>query len=154
MHRRAIIVGAISLLIVVLTAGILTRSQDVQETKQLHLYTYPFAVKEKTYIVTIETNWTAQKAPTVSLSDTSLTPYSLTLHFLGGSKETITYNITIPTDLLSGDISLIWKYYVQKPDRYILTNNGTANTLNMTFNYEPYFSGIGYFQILGTDGAW
>jgi hypothetical protein len=154
MHRKAIIVGALSLLIVALTAGILTRPQAVQETKQINLYTYPFTIKDKTYIVALETNWTAQKAPTVSLSDSSLTPYSITLYFLGGSKATVSYNITIPTDLLSGDISLIWKYYVQNPDRYVLTNNGTANMLHMTFNYDPYFSGIGYFEILGTDGAW
>jgi hypothetical protein len=154
MHRKTIIVGAVLLLIVALAAGILMRPQTVQETKQTSLYTYPFTIKDKTYIVTLETNFTAQKAPTVSLSDTSLTPYSLTLYFLGGSKATITYKITIPIDLLSGDISLIWKYYVQNPDRYILTNNGTANTLQMSFNYDPNFSGIGYFEILGTDGAW
>jgi hypothetical protein len=154
MHRKVIIVGAVSLLIIALTAGILTRPQTVQEIKQTNYYTYPFTVKDKTYIVTLETNWTAQKIPTVTLSNTSLTPYSLTLYFLGGSKATITYNITIPTNLLSGDISLIWKYYVQNPDRYTLTNNGTANTLQMTFNYDPYFSGIGYFEILGTNGAW
>jgi hypothetical protein len=153
MHRKVIIVGAVSLLIIALTAGILTRPQTVQETKQTS-YTYPFTVKDKTYMVILETNWAAQKIPTVTLSNTSLTPYSLTLYFLGGSKATITYNITIPTDLLSGDISLLWKYYVQNPNRYTLTNNGAANTLQMTFNYDPYFSGIGYFEILGTDGAW
>jgi hypothetical protein len=153
MHRKAIIVGAISLLIVAVTAGILTRPQPVAESKT-NLYTYPFAVKDKTYTVTLEANWTAQKAPSVSLSNSSLTPYGLVLYFLGGSKETISYNITIPTDLISGDISLVWKYYVQNPDRYILTNNGTANTLQMTFDYNPPFSGIGYFEILGTNGAW
>jgi hypothetical protein len=153
MHRKAIIVGVVSLLIVALTAGILARPQQVQNAKEINIYTYPFTVKDKTYTVTLETNWTAQ-APTVSLSDSSLTPYSLTLYFLGGSKATVTYNITIPSDLLSGDISLIWKYYVQTPDRYILTNNGTHTTLGMAFNYDPYFSGMGYFEILGTDGAW
>jgi hypothetical protein len=153
MHKKAIIAGAISLLIIALTAGILARPQPAQESKT-KIYTYPFTVKDKTYIVTLETNWTAQKAPSVSLTNSSLTPYGVILHFLGGNKETITYNITIPTDLISGNITLIWKYYVQNPDRYILTNNGTANTLQMTFDYNPPFSGIGYFEFLGTEGAW
>jgi hypothetical protein len=153
MHKKTIIAGVISLFVVALTAGILERSQIVQDPKETNLYTYPLSVKDKTYIVTVETNWTAQKPPEVSLTKSSLTPYGLILYFLGGSKETITYNVKIPTDLISGDISLIWKYYVQNPDRYVSINNGTTNSLQMTFNYDPYVSGIGYFEILGTSGA-
>jgi hypothetical protein len=155
MKRILMTAAAISLLIVVLTAGLLsTRQHSTAAEKKANLYTYPIAVKDKTYIVTLQTNWTTQKTPTISLSDSSLTPYALILYFLGGSKATITYNVTIPTELLSGDISLIWKYYVQNPDRYVLINNGTHNTLQMTFSYDPYFSGNGYFEILGTEGDW
>ena len=153
--RKLIVVAAILLIVISLAAGILLACLEVGREEENNLFTYPLSVGDKTFIVTVETNWNAERAPSVSLLNVSdINRHSVELYFLGGSKKTISYNITIPTDLLWGDISLVWKYYLQNPDRYTLSNNGTHNSLQMTFEYEPFFSGMGYFEILGTEGAW
>ena len=153
--RKLIVVAAILLIAISLAAGILYACLEVDREEETNLFTYPLSVGDKTFIVTVETNWNAERMPSVTLLNVSdVTRHSVELYFLGGSKKTISYNITIPTDLLWGDISLVKKYYLQDPDRYTLSNNGTHNSLQMTFEYEPHFSGIGYFEIIGTEGAW
>ena len=153
--KRKLIVATILLLVILLAAGILLACLDVGWEEETNLFTYPLSVGDKTFIVTVETNWNAERDPSVSLLNVSdINRHSVELYFLGGSKKTISYNITIPTDLLYGNISLVWKYYLQDPDHYTLSNNGTHNSLQMTFEYEPFFSGMGYFEILGTEGTW
>jgi hypothetical protein len=98
----------------------------------------------------VEANWDQDNPPTVTLSNG--TRHALILYFLGGTNKTVTYNISFPAELIGGNVSLVWKYYLQNPDRYTVTNNGTYNSLEMTFDYDPYFSGRGYFEILGTEG--
>ena len=154
-NRKLIVVMAILLIAISLAAGILYAYLEVDREEETNLFTYPLSVGNKTFIVTVKTNWDTERAPSVTLLTVSdINRHSVELYFLGGSKKTITFNITIPTDLLWGDISLVKKYYLQDPDRYTLSNNGTHNSLQMTFDYEPFFSGIGYFEILGTEGAW
>ena len=153
--RNLIVVVAILLVVISLAAGILMACLEVNQKEETNLLTYPLSVEDKTFIVTVVTNWNAERAPSVTLLNVSdINRHSVELYFLGGSKKTISYNITIPTDLLWGDISLVWKYYLQDTDRYTLSNNGTHNSLQMTFEYEPFFSGRGYFEIIGTKGAW
>jgi hypothetical protein len=153
--RKFIVVAAILLIAISLATGILYSCLQVEREEETNLFTYPLLVGDKTFIVTVETNWNAERAPSISLlNDSDVTRHAIELYFLGGSKKTIYYNIIIPTDLLWGNISLIKKYYLQTPDRYTMSTNGTHNSLQMTFEYEPHFSGIGYFEILGTEGAW
>jgi hypothetical protein len=118
---------------------------------ETNLFTYPISVGDKTYSITLEADWNKENPPTVHLSN--LTKHAVQLHFLGDTKKTVAYKITIPTELIDGNISLIWKYYQQNPDRYTLSSNSTHNSLQMTFDYDPHFSGMGYFEILGTEGA-
>jgi hypothetical protein len=147
--RKLIVVVAILLIAIPLAAGILMAYLEVDREKETNMFTYPLSVGDKTFIVTVETNWNAERAPSVSLINVSdVTRYAIELYFLGGSKKTISYNITIPTDLLWGNISLIWKYYLQNPVRYTLSNNGTHNSLQTTFDYEPFFSGMGILKFL------
>jgi hypothetical protein len=74
----------------------------------------------------MKTNWNEEPTPTVSLLNYSdPNQHAVELYFHGGTEKTITYNITIPNDLLKGEISLIWKYYPQDPDRYILSSTST-----------------------------
>ncbi|XHH09488.1 MAG: hypothetical protein ACFCUE_02345 [Candidatus Bathyarchaeia archaeon] len=149
------IVFAVAFLIIAVSLVVLLVLPSLGVQKETSLYTYPLTVKDKTYNVTLKTDWNAQREPTVSLINSiSGTRYAVKLHFLEGTQKTLTYNLTIPTDLLWGNISLVWKYYQQNPDRYILTNNGTHNSLQMTFEYIPNLSGVGYFEIVGTEGAW
>jgi len=116
-------------------------------------YTYPLSDGEKTFNITLETDLNVDSTPTVNLfKDSETNQYGIELYFHSCSeKQTLTYNITFPTALVGGDISLIRKYYLQDPDSYTLSNNVTHNSLHMTFDYNPVFSGNGYFVIKGTD---
>ncbi len=137
-----------------LSAGILWAYLSGNQNPPGKLYSYSVLAGEKNYPMTVETNWGT--SPVVSLSNTSLSDeHFVSLDFFNGtSKKTVAFNITIPTDLLWGNISLVWKYYVQSPDRYTLSNNGTHFSVQMTFDYQPFFSGIGHFEVRGTGGAW
>jgi hypothetical protein len=152
MQKKIVITAVAVILIVVSLTGVFwagTLPQTPQEAT--NRFTYPISVDNKTYTVTLEANWDAQ-TPTVALTNSS-DRHALELYFLGGTKKTVTYTIIIPTGLIGGNISLIKKYYLQSPDSYILRNDGAYNSLKMTFDYDPNFSGIGYFEIIGTQGA-
>jgi hypothetical protein len=154
MRKKFIIVATILFVVILLSVGIWAGLQ-LGAKEEINRFTYPLLVRDKTYVVTVETNWTEERAPSVSLLNSSDNRYPIELYFLGGTEEkNISYNIIIPTDLLWGNISLVWKYYLQESNRYTLSNNGTHNSLQMTFEYQPFFSGSGYFEILGTEGAW
>jgi hypothetical protein len=154
MNKIALAIVLILLISSVIVAGILLSDLGKDDVSDNKLFTYPLSVEQETFIVSLETNWNAEPAPKVTLiNSTGPTQYAIELYFHGGTEKTITYNITIPTDLLGGDISLIRKYYLQDPDSYTLSNNSTHNSLQMTFDYNPYFSGSGYFVIKGTEGV-
>jgi hypothetical protein len=151
--KRAIIVAAtISLIAITLVAGILLMGSAGGQKEVSKLYAYPVSVGEKTYIITVRTNWTSE--PRVDLSPETDNLKYVSVDFTGWSKEAVFFNITVPTDLLWGNISLIRKYYEQSPDLYTLSNNGTHNSIQMTCVFTPYFSGVGHFEIRGTEGAW
>ncbi|MGD6808249.1 MAG: hypothetical protein ACQCN3_00975 [Candidatus Bathyarchaeia archaeon] len=153
LNKKILLAIAVPLIAGLLVACVVLPGLSVQDENRL--YTYPLSVGDKTYVVTLETNWSAVREPKVALINPSeINRHAIELYFLEGTEKTLTYNITVPTDLLYGNISLVWKYYLQNPERYTLTNNGTHNSLQMTFNYTPPFSGIGYFEIIGTEGAW
>ena len=114
------------------------------------LYTYHISVGEKTYVITVLTNWNS--APKVELSNSSLTRLKyVSVDFFGSFEKAVFFKITIPTDLLWGNISLIWKYYIQSPDHYSLSNDGTHNSVQMTFNHIATDE---HFEIHGTEGSW
>jgi hypothetical protein len=155
--KKAAYVIALVLILAIMTVavGILVMRLEVNREEKNNLFTYPLSVGNKTFIITVKTNWDAERKPSITLLNvTDINRHSIELYFLGGIKKNISYNITIPTDLLWGEISLVWKYYLQDPDSYTLSNNCTHNTLQKTFEYDPFFSGSGYFEILGTEGAW
>lgn len=135
------------------------KQEDNQEKTALNLYPYSLGVPSgtdvKTFIVTVETNWTSKPEVNLPAPEARQFDKSIGLIFLdGNSTKNVFFNITIPTNLLSGNISLIWKYYEQTLDRYTLSNNGTHNSVQMTFAFKPFFSGMGYFRIQGTQAAW
>jgi len=126
-----------------------------EEAQRSNLYTYPISPplgNGRIFVVTVETNWTSK--PKVAVSPVSESSKSVSVVFLGWSRETVFFNITVPTDLLDGNLSVIQKYYLLPPDRYTLSNNGTHNSVGMTCIFTPYFSGVGYFQIRETEAAW
>ncbi len=122
-----------------------------EETKKNNLFAYNLSVGGKTFTVTVETNSTI--APNVEISESDPIKHVI-VYFNGGSRNTLFFNATIPTSLLWGNISLVWKYYLQEPNRYTLSGNDTHNSVYMKFEYDPFMSGRGYFEIRGTEAAW
>lgn len=153
MKRIFLLVATFSLIAISLTIGIMCVDLPSGQ-EETNRFTYPLSIRNKTYTVTVETNWTEERAPSVNLLNSSYGRYPIELVFLGTTEKNISYNIIIPNDLIWGNISLIRKYYLVNPDSYNLIDNGTHNSLRMTFNYQPFLSGNGYFEILGTEGAW
>jgi hypothetical protein len=148
MKRKALTLTlVVVILITTLLAGFLWVDLAGEKEAASKLYIYPVSVGEKTYIITVRTNWTS--APKVSLPEQE-SKY-VNCDFIGSSKETVSFNITIPTDLIWGNISIIWKYYEQNADRYTLSNNGTHNSIQVTFNHIATDE---HFEIHGTEGAW
>jgi hypothetical protein len=150
--RKFVAAKAISLIAVSLFAGILLFDTAANKEAVSKAYSYPVLVGEKTYIITVKTNWTPE--PKVDLSPENDYLKYVSVDFTGSSGKNVFFNATIPTDLLWGNITLFWKYYEQNPNRYTLSNDGTHNSVQMTFTFTPYFSGVGHFEIHGTEGAW
>jgi hypothetical protein len=134
------------ILITALLAGFLWVDLAREKKAASKLYTYPVSLGEKTYIITVRTNWTS--APKVYLPEQE-SKY-INCDFIGPNRETVGFNITVPTDLIWGNISLVWKYYEQNADRYTLSNNGTHNSIQMTFYHTATNE---HFEIHGTEGV-
>jgi hypothetical protein len=151
MKRKKLTLTIVAVILVAAVAGTVLFNFAGGQGAVSKLYTYPFSVEEKTCIITVRTNWTS--APKVDISPESAPLKSVSVVFSGWSEETVFFNVTVPTNLLGGNISLIRKYYEQSPDQYTLSNNGTHNSVSMKCIIKPYFSGMGYFVIRGTEGA-
>jgi hypothetical protein len=145
-RKTLILILAMVILIVALIAGLLWIDLSKVKEAPNKLYTYPISVVDKTYTVTVRTNWT--DAPKVSLPESD--PGYFNCDFFGPTRETVGFNITFPPELIGGNISLVWKYYVQDPGRYTLSSNGTHNSIQMTFLHVATDE---HFEIRGTEGA-
>ena len=95
---------------------------DLAEDKEAvgKVYIYPVSVEGKTYVITVSTNWSNNwsSAPEVYLPELDLKYVSV--DFRGSLGATVFFNVTIPADLIWGKVSVVWKYYKQSADRYIL----------------------------------
>jgi hypothetical protein len=147
MKRKALAITLVAaILITALLAGFLWVDLAGEKETANKLYDYPVSVGEKTYIITVRTNWTS--APKVYLPE--LESKHVNCDFIGPNRETVSFNITVPTDLIGGNTSLVWKYYEQNANRYTLSNNGTHNSIQMTFTHTAT---VEHFEIHGTEGA-
>jgi hypothetical protein len=148
MKRTALaIILVLLILITAIVAGILLVNWAENEEAVGKLYTFSVSVGEKTYIITVRTNWTS--APEVYLPE--LPSKYVSVDFRGSLRATVFFNITIPADLIWGEISVIWKYYKQSDDRYTISNNGTHHSVQMTFYHTAV---VEHFEIRGTEGVW
>jgi len=141
------VILAVLILVTAIVAGILLVDlAENDEAVGYQLYTFPISVGEKTYIITVRTNWTS--APEVYLPEFDL--QYISFDFRGLLRATVFFNITIPADLIWGELSLIWKYYEQSSDRYTMSNNGTHHSVQMTFYHTAL---VEHFEIHGTEGV-
>ena len=142
------------ILIVVLTvlaisASVIAGSLWVDFTKENETpvnkpYKFPILVGDKTYRVSVTSNYSA--APQVSYSELSK---AVSVSFKG-DKENAFCNITIPTELIWGELSVIDKYYKMSEEQYIQSFNGTHNSIYFTFDHVALLK---HFDIIGTQGA-
>ncbi len=112
------------------------------------LYTYPLSVGEKTYIVTIGSNYSS--APTVNLPQV---PANIVEFDFRGPPEDTFCNITIPNDLIWGELTVIDKYYIMDKANYIQTSNSTDTSIYFTFNHITHIALDKHFEIRGTEGV-
>jgi hypothetical protein len=100
MKRRTLTITVIAVILILsLAAGLLWF--EIAGSK---LYTYHFSVGEKTYIITVVTNWNS--APRVELSNSSLSDLKyVSVDFFGSYEKNVFFKITIPTDLLWGNLT-------------------------------------------------
>ena len=149
MKKAAYALALILILVITAVAAVILLTRlEVNQEEENDLFTYPLSVGDKTYTITVNTNWTSDTV--VYLPESGDVNY-ISFDFVGPLTTTVFFNITVPTDLLWGDISLVKKYYLQDPDRYTLSNNGTHNSIQMTFTHIAL---VEHFEIRGTEGAW
>ena len=144
MKKTAAAIILVIILVTAIAAGILW--YNMPKDKEVQLYTYQLTVRENTYTVTVRTNATSE--PEVRLPE--MPPESPMVDVIfSGSRETVFCNVTVPTDLVGGEISVYLKDYKQDADRYAVYNNGTYNSIQMTFQHIAI---IQYLSIRGTEG--
>ena len=147
-----ILILLLSSIIVIVGVTLNPPENKVAEAK---LYTYPLTVGEKTYIVTIRSNYSF--TPTVDLPQVPENYTDLNYNFVEfdfrGPPEDSFCNITIPNDLIWGELTVIDKYYVMDKANYIQTNNSTNTSIYFTFNHITHIALDKHFEIRGTEGG-
>jgi hypothetical protein len=131
----------ISSLIVV--GGALLNSKE-DEMSEGTLSTFPLSVADNTYVVTVRSNYTS--APEVSYNRLDKI---VSIDFMG-DPETAFCNVTIPDDLIWGELSVISKYYEMPASYYTETSNSTHTSFYFVFDQIAL---IKHFEIRGTEGV-
>jgi hypothetical protein len=105
------------------------------------LYKFPLSVGEKTYTVTVISNYSS--APKVYLPEI---PSNMVEFDFQGPPEDAFCNITIPNDLIWGELTVIDKYYVMDEAKYIQTSNSTDTSTYFTFDHTTHNSFTKHFE--------
>ena len=132
-------------LFTIVAGGIIFIHLGGNEESAGKLYSFPLLVGEKTYIVTAMSNYSS--APEVYLPEI---PANMVEFDFRGPPENAFCNITIPTDLIWGELTVIDKYYEMDKTRYIQTSNSTHNSIYFTFDNIALTK---HFEVRGTEGA-
>ena len=138
---------ALSLIVVILVSIVVGGSLllDLEENnyEEVKLYSFPILVGDKTYTVVVRSNY--------SVSDVSyfeILRY-VSVDFRGSLRATVFCDIIIPADLIWGELSVYKKNYIQSENSYILSNNGTHHSVQMTFSH---IATVEVISIRGTEG--
>jgi len=149
MNKRIIALAVILLVLFsIIAGGILLVHLGGNEASAGKLYTFPLSVGEKTYTVTVRSNYSS--TPEVYLPEI---PANMVQVDFRGSPEDSFCNITIPNNLIWGELTVIDKYYVMDKANYIQTSNSTDTSIYFTFNHITHIALVKHFEIRGTEGA-
>jgi hypothetical protein len=108
------------------------------------IYSFPISVASQTYMIIVRSNYSS--APEVSYFGLDK---SVSVDFIG-DPENAFCNITIPADLIWGELSVIDKIYKMDDAYYTQSNNSTHNSIYFTFNHIALTK---HFEIKGTEGV-
>jgi hypothetical protein len=139
--KKTTSVLALALLVVIAVAGILLVYFGA---KAGDLYTFRISVEEEIYTLSVRSN--CSSAPDVSYSGLLK---SVSVDFTG-EVENVYCNITIPNNLIWGELTVYAKSYEMSEDDYILSSDSTSNSVYFTFDNTAL--GM-HFEIKGTEGA-
>jgi len=116
-------------------------TDEVEEGK---LYVFPLLVGEKTFTVTVFSNYSS--APEVDYFGLLK---SVSFYFRGEQRNGF-YNITIPNNLIWGELSVYNHGSLMHEDAYILFSNSTHNSVFFVFDLPAYTKD---FDIVGEEGV-
>ena len=135
---------AITLVVIIMfsiVAGILLFDWGGAEEDKL--YIFPLSIGEETYTVTVWSNYSVSE-----VSYFGLLKY-VTVNFGGCERATVFCNITVPADLIWGELSVYHQDYKQPDDNYTLYSNATHHSLQMSFTH---IAAVEQISIKGTEG--
>ena len=144
MKRIALVLVLVSLLFFTIVAVTLIFVLSEDEANKDELYTFPILVGEKTHTVWVCSNYSS--APEVSYFGLLK---SVSVDF-SGDRENAFCNITIPLDLIWGELSVYQHGYEMSGADYILSSNSTHNSVYFTFDLPAL---IKDFSIKGSEGV-
>ena len=130
-------------MILIMFAAILFNDLIVDEEVS-KLYQFPILVGEKTYILGVCSNYSS--APKVNYFGLLK---SVSVDFKG-ERENSFCNVTIPIDLIWGELSVYNHGYEMSEDDYIQSSNSTHNSVYFMFDLPALTKD---FDIMGTQGV-
>jgi hypothetical protein len=155
MKKRVIVLALVFLILFSIIVGVILWIHLGGNESAAKLYIYPLSVREKTYTVTIRSNYSS--TPTVNLPQVPDNYTDLNYNFIEfdfrGPPEDSFCNITIPNDLIWGELTVIDKYYVMQKANYIQTSNSTNTSIYFTFDHVTHSALDKHFEIRGTEGV-
>ncbi|KON33865.1 MAG: hypothetical protein AC479_02795 [miscellaneous Crenarchaeota group-6 archaeon AD8-1] len=116
-------------------------TNHVEEGK---LYVFPLLVGERTFKVTVFSNYSS--APEVSYFGLLK---SVSFYFRGGQRSGF-YNITIPNNLIWGELFVYNHGSLMDEYAYILSSNSTHNSVFFVFDLPAYTKD---FDVVGKEGV-
>ena len=128
----------------IIVAGSLLVDWSENEAEEVKLYNFPISVGEKTYTISVRSNYSVSEARYIGILK------YVSVDFRGSSRETVFCDITVPADLIWGELSVYKQGYKQGDDSYIMSNNGTHHSVQLTFNHVATVEVI---SIRGTEGV-
>ena len=141
MNKPVLAITLVVIIVFSIVAGILLFGGGAGEEGEL--YTYPLWVENETYIVTVRTNWTS--SPEVSYFGL-LKSVDVTFR---GTIGTVSCNITVPNDLIWGEISVHNQDHKIGEDYYTLNSNSTHSSIQYSFRH---IAAVEIINIMGTEG--
>ena len=134
-NSKVILIGFFTLVLIIslIVVGLLLNHSGVNETDLGEFFTFPISVGEKTFQVSVLSNYSS--SPSVSYWEEGKVVYLV----FTGNKENSFFNVTIPTDLIWGELTLIDKYYKVDEQHYIQSYNGTHNSMFFSFDHQRFF---------------